>query len=128
MTAEQATDIREFLIKQLNSNGFSDIVTEVNTRLEENYEEGEFERNPRYLLDFFLSESIDVLDSLSNKNYSGLINRFNEFNSGDNRIEKIYVELLNQGKSVFFDLQELPNYQTITTTFQEVLNEIRREN
>lgn len=128
MTAEQATDIREFLIKQLNSNGFSDIVTEVNIRLEENYEEEQFERNPRYLLDFFLSESIDVLDSLSNKNYSGLISKFDEFISGDNRIEKISVELLNQGKSVFFDLEELPNYQTITTTFQEILNEIRREN
>ena len=128
MTPDQAKDIREHLIKQLNSNGFGDIGTEVNTRLEENYEEEQFERNPRYLLDFFLTESIDVLESFSNKNYRRLINRFNEFNSGDNRIEKISVELLNQGESVFFDLQELPNYKTITTTFQEILNEIRREN
>lgn len=128
MTSEQATDIREYLIKQLNSNGFSDIVSEVNTRLEENYEEEKFERNPRYLLDFFLTESIDVLISFSNKNYYELINRFNEFNSGNNRIEKISVELLNQGESVFFDLQELPNYKTITITFQEILEQIRKEN
>ena len=128
MTPAQATEIREYLINQLNLNGFSDIVIEVNTRIEENYEEEQFEKNPFYLLDFFLKESIDVLDSFSNKNYEGLINRINEFNSGDNKIEKISVELLNQGKSVFFDLQELPNYKTITATFQEILNEISREN
>ena len=128
MTPEQATDIREYLIKQLNSNGFSDVVSEVNTRLEENYEEKEFERSPRYLLIFFLRESIDVLDSFSNKNYNELINRFNEFTTGTNRIEKISVELLNQGQATSFDLRDLPNYQAITTTFEAILNEIRGEN
>ena len=67
-------------------------------------------------------------DGLSNKNYRGLINRFNEFNTDDNRIEKISVELLNQGESVSFDLGKLPNYEAITITFQEILNEIRRGN
>ena len=46
MTPKQATDIREHLINQLNTNGFSHIVTEVNTRLEENYEERNLKEVP----------------------------------------------------------------------------------
>lgn len=128
MTPEQATDIREHLINQLNTNGFSHIVTEVNTRLEENYEEKEFEKNPRYLLTFFLSECIDVLEGLSNNNFDKLINKFNEFNRGDNRVESISVELLNQGEPVYFNLKDLPDYKEIIETFQDILNQIRNEN
>lgn len=128
MTPEQATEIREYLINQLNANGFSHIVTEVNTRLEENYEEKEFKKNPRYLLTFFLSESIDVLESLSNKNFDRLLNKFNEFNKGDDRVESISVELLNQGEPVYFDLKDLPDYKDITETFHDILNEIINEN
>lgn len=128
MTPEQATDIREYLINQLNANGFSNIVTEVNTRLEENYEEKEFERSPRYLLTFFLSESIDVLEGLSNKNFDKLLNKFNEFNNGDNRVESILVELLNQGEPVYFNLKDLPDYKDIIETFQSILNQISNEN
>ncbi|NOT52546.1 MAG: hypothetical protein HOP10_14850 [Chitinophagaceae bacterium] len=53
MTSTQAIDLREHLTKQLNENSFSDIVTEVNIRLEENYDESEFEKNPTGLLIFF---------------------------------------------------------------------------
>lgn len=128
MTSEQAIDLREYLIEQLNSNGFSDIVTEVNTRLEEDYEKEGIENNPRYFLDFFLKESIEVLNSLSNNNYDELINKFNKFNSGDDRIEKISVELLSQGEAIYFDLRDLPNYKKIIGSFQEILEEIRKEN
>ncbi len=128
MTQEHAIEIREHLVNQLNANGFSDIVTEVNTRLEENYEESEFQRNPRYLLTFFLSESIEVLEGLSNKNYEKLLGRFNEFTTGDNKVQSISVELLNQGDPVYFNLKDLPDYNDITETFQNILNEIRNEN
>lgn len=128
ITPEQANDIRDFLIKELNNNGFGDIVTEVNTRLEEEYEEEKFERQPRYLLDFYLTQSIEVLENLSNKNFQGLINRFNEFTKGEKKIETINVELLNSGEQVYYDLSELPNYDKIISTFREILQEIHKEN
>lgn len=128
ITPEQATDMREFLIKELISNGFGDIVTEINIRLEEEYEESEFERSPRYILDFFLKESIDVLENISNRNFTELIDRFNEFTQGEKKIEAINVELLNAGQQVYYDLKDLPNYDKITVTFREILQEIRKEN
>ena len=128
ITPEQANDIRDFLIKELNNNGFGDIVTEVNTRLEEEYEEEKFERQPRYLLVFYLTQSIEVLENLSNKNFQGLINRLNEFTKGEKKIETINVELLNSGEQVYYDLSELPNYDKIISTFREILQEIRKEN
>jgi hypothetical protein len=128
ITPQQATDLIEFLIKELNNNGFSDIVTEVSTRLEEEYEEEKFERTPRYLLDFFLTESIAVFENLSNKNFSGLINRLNEFTKGEKKIESINVELLNAGEAVYYDLSELPNYNKIISTFREILQDVRKEN
>ena len=128
ITPEQANDIRDFLIKELNNNGFGDIVTEVNTRLEEEYEEEKFERQPRYLLDFYLTQSIEVLENLSNKNFQGLINRLNAFTKAEKKIETINVDLLNSGEQVYYDLSELPNYDKIISTFREILQEIRKEN
>ena len=128
MTQEQATELREFLVRELNTNGYSDIVLEVTTRLEESYDEEHFERNPFYLLRFFLSESIQVLDSLSNNNFDRLITRFNKVINGNVRIEGISVELLNQGEQVYYDLRALPTYGEISATFQEILNEISNYN
>ncbi|MCW3167924.1 hypothetical protein OMO38_05225 [Chryseobacterium sp. 09-1422] len=128
ITPEQANDIRAFLIKELNNNGFSDVVTQVNTRLEEEYEEEKFEGQSRHLLDFYLTESIEILENLSNKNFQGLINRLNEFTNGKEKIKTINVELLNSGEQVYYSLSELPNYEKIISTFREILQEIRKEN
>lgn len=128
ITPQEATDLREFLIIELNRNGFSHIVTEVSTRLEEDFEEESFERSPRYLLDFFLTQSIESLENLSNSNYHGIISRFNEFTQSDERIQSINVELLNDSKPTYFDLKELPTYSEIISIFTQVLQEIRKEN
>jgi hypothetical protein len=128
VTEQQATQIRQHLINELNKNGFGDIVSEVNTRLEEEYDEEKFERNSRYLLVFFLSESIEVLENLSNDNYPELINRFNEYTKGESRIEAITVELLNEAEQGFYDLKDLPSYNKIISSFREILNKIRNEN
>jgi len=128
ITQEQATDIREFLIKELNRVGFSDIVIEVNTRIDEEYDEEKFERQPHNLLNFFLTESIEVLENLSNNNFPKLINRLNEFTKGEQQIETINVELLNSGEQAFYNLKELPNYEKIISSFRDILKEIRNEN
>jgi hypothetical protein len=128
MTQEQATEIREYLIDQLNVNGFGNVVAEVFTRLGEDYEEKEFEATPHFLLSFFLAESIDILENLSNTNFDDLLNKLNKFSSGDNKVESISVELLNQGEPVYYDLVDLPDYKGIIKTFQNILSEIRNEN
>ena len=128
ITQEQASEIRQHLIYELNTNGFGDIVTEINSRFQEEYQEEKFERNSRYFLDFFLTQSIEVLENLSNKNYPELINRLNKFTNGEKRIGTINVELLNDGEQVFYDLEKLPSYDKIISSFQEILNEIRKEN
>lgn len=127
MALDQYTEIREYIIEQLNVNGFSNIVTEVNTRLEEDYENESFKKNPYSLLTFFLRESIDILENLSNQRFDELLSRFNNIN--DNQIiDTISVELMNQGELVFYDLKDLPDYKEITITFQEILKEIQNRN
>lgn len=128
VTEQQATEIRQHLIDELNKNGFGEVVSQVNTRLEEEYDDENFERNSRYLLGFFLTESIEVLENLSNDNYPELINRFNEYTKAEQRIETITVELLNEGEQAFYDLKNLPSYNKIISSFREILNEIRNEN
>lgn len=127
MKAEEANSIIEHLIYQLNANGFSEIVTKVNTRLEENYEENEFERNPNSLLISFLYESIDVLESLSNRNFNDLIKQFNKLNDGERRIETISVEITNQVEPITFDLKLLPDYEEIIMTFESIIEEIKQK-
>lgn len=128
ISLKQATDLREFLTQELNKSGFSLIVTEISARLEEEYEEDKFERNPRYLLNFFLKESIEVLENLSNRNFTELIKRFYQIIISEKEIQIINVELLNEGDQTFFDLSKLPDYQKIISTFKEILNEVRKEN
>jgi hypothetical protein len=129
MNRYQANEIREHLIHELNINGFSDIVTELNTRLEEKYDDEEFERNPVYLLNFFLLESIDVLKGLSNRNFDEMIGKFNEYTShSDRRIETITVQLIDQGEPLSYDLRNLPDYTVIINTIQDIYGEIQNEN
>ena len=128
VTSQQATELREFLIMELNNNGFGNIVIEVNTQLEEDFEEETFKKQPRDLLDFFLTQSIEVLENLSNKNFQNLVNQLNEFTTSKQQIEIIDVELLNSGEQKNYDLKELPNYEKIILTFRKILEEIRKEN
>ena len=93
MTIEQAIEIREHLITELNANGFGQVVTEINIKMEENHEE--FERKPHGLLLYFFQESITVLENLSNRDYEQLLEKFNRYTEGENRIDSIVVELID---------------------------------
>jgi hypothetical protein len=128
-TPQQAEEIRLHLIKELESTGYGDIVREVTTKIEENFEEENFQRNSQYILDFFLSQTIEVFESLSNSKYELLLARLNRYIVVENsKIEGITVELLNQGEKTYFDLSELPNYSNIIFELKDILNEIRLEN
>ena len=127
ISSQEAIELRLHLINELVQNGFGDVVNEINTRLQEDYIEEGFERNARSLLEFFLAQSIEILENLSNKNFLQLINRFNEL-LGEEKVEGLRVELLNEGVQRYFDLKDLPEYGKIIATFQEIQNEIRREN
>lgn len=128
MTDAQAIEIRQHLVNELISHGFGDIVLEVNTRLEESDEERLSGRSPRSMLDFLLRESIEVFENLSNGNYEELIRRFNQLGSfSDARIESIVVELLTTGEPEFYNLRELPDYESIIGELREILTEIERE-
>jgi hypothetical protein len=126
MTEEEATEIRQHLIDQLNINGFGTVVSEINIRVEEDYEEKDFVRSPRFLLKYFLTESIDILGNLSNDKYAKLIGRFNEYNKSGN-LEGISVELISEGETKYYDLRDLPSYMKIITALEEIRNELSNE-
>ena len=124
---EQAIDLRAFLINELHSNGFGEVVTQVYERLEEDYEHKEFEGNANYFLNFFLKESIEILENLSNQNYQKLLDRINNYNEGQIQVEHIKVELLSLENESYFDLKDLPDYSKIVLTFRKVLAKINEE-
>ena len=128
MTSEQAIEIREFLIAELNINGFSNMVTTVNTSLKEIYEEEDFERSQKSFTIFFLREIIEIFKSLSNKNYENIIQRFNQVLGEGLKVNSIFVELLGSREDEPYDLKDLPDYSDVISTFEGILQEIRNDN
>lgn len=124
ITDEQAIEIKEYLTSELSKNGFGDVVSEVNLRLEEDYRNKDFFMSSQQLVLFFLNESIDILESLSNRNYETLIDRLNNFLS-EGEVKNIEVESLDEGGESF-NLKGLPDYNEITTTFKEILVELQK--
>ncbi len=129
MNSDQAIDIREFLIQELIKNGFSDIVNEVTDRiLEEENEEKYFFQNPKEYLRYFINETIDIFNNLSNKDHQKLIDSINEYiTSEDTKIENISVELINQKNNEFINLKELPDYKEIESEFEYIKQELFSE-
>lgn len=127
MDRNQAKEILDHLILELNSNGFGIVVTEVNTRLEEDLE---FEKwNPNYLslLRYFLKESIEIFENLSNNDFPGLINRLNKYLDGGHQIQTVSVEMIT-GEDEFYDLKNLPDYENIINALKEIQVDIQKEN
>ncbi|WP_250255133.1 hypothetical protein [Chryseobacterium sp. Marseille-Q3244] len=132
ITNSQATELREHLIREMQDNGFSNIVNEVNSRLKEDYTQ-DSQNGSQFLLTFYLEESIDILENLSNKDYPGLIKRFNNFLVTNNdlkadQLQSIVVQLLSDGKEQEYDLANLPNYENVISILKKALEEIRSEN
>ncbi len=129
---QEAVEIRDHLIAELERTGYGDIVREVIFRLEEDPERGAFEQgNPAYFLNYFLSHAIDVFETISNDSFERLLNRFNEYLHTENKgIEAVEVELVggNHNEPIFYDLKQLPSYKEIIEVLKNIQREINSDN
>lgn len=132
ITPDEAIDIRDHLIAELERTGYGDIVREVIIRLEENPEREAFEQShPGYFLTYFLAQVIDVFETISNDHYENLLNKLSEYVSTENgHITEIQVELIVQdhNQPEFFNLRDLPSYNGIIEMLKEIQQEINSEN
>jgi len=130
VSQEQADEIRRYLIAQLEQYGFGDITREVTTRIEERLEDNneKYDISPRRMLTDFLTQSIDIFETLSNSNFEGLMARFREYVKTENgEIETFYVQPSVDSQDLF-DLKNLPDYKEIIVQFQEIRYLITSEN
>ncbi|MEI6682375.1 MAG: hypothetical protein WCO44_07095 [Bacteroidota bacterium] len=126
ITEEQALELINHLFSEFNSNGFNEILNQVIGRFEEDYEQPLI--SPIEYLHFFLSQSIDVLECLSNNNFPHLITKYKEVITGNNLVESISVEMLNQGQIEYYNLKSLPDYISLVNSLKEIHKELLREN
>lgn len=132
ITLQEAAELRDHLITELERTGYGGIVTQVISRLEEDPERDAIEQgNPVYFLNYFLSQAIDVFETISNDNYERLLNRFNEYlHTENNGIEAVEVELVggNRNEPSFYDLKQLPSYKEIIEVLKSIQREINSDN
>jgi len=126
MTNEQAGAILTELIEELEANGFGEVVRQVRIRLEEAFgDDGDIlEISNRQQLKFYLSESIQILDSMSVSHLSEIIGLLNEFTQTEQPINEIRVALINEQ---YYNLSELPDYTAIITVLRNIQSELSNE-
>ncbi|PZR26064.1 MAG: hypothetical protein DI538_26800 [Azospira oryzae] len=122
MTDQQAQEILSFLVKELEDNGFGEIVRQIRIQFEEQYEldKRELELSSTNLLRFYLRVARESLAAISSERIPELILTINKQLSGENRMEEMEMELLD-GRSI--SLKNLPNYRPII----EVISAVERE-
>lgn len=129
LTREQAIELNNFIFNELERNGFDNVVRDVRTRILEDIEviDGG-EQDPIYLNGLIFRFLIELLQTISNTNFSELIAQFNEVLSPDgNQLEAILFESAVAGQP-FIDLRNLPDYAPIINEFEELYRLIRSEN
>lgn len=128
MTNEQSQEILNHLINELNSNGFSFVVEEVNSRLEEDFESEKFNTNLNRTLIYFINQSIEIFENNSNTGIDKIIDKLNRYSSNDKQIKEISVQLIENDDFSTINLKELPNYSELIKAMIEIRNEIIKEN
>lgn len=121
MNREQAEEIRQHFIRELDTNGFSFVVDQVNVSAIDLFEE--YKGNPKRFLLFYLEESIAVLESISNKNFQRTLSRINDNLDGTSTVDSINVEQID---GEHFDLSQLPDYTSLVTSIQEIITQIEQ--
>ena len=128
MTNEQSQEILNHLIYELNRNGFSFVVEEVNARLEEDFEFKKFNSNLNHTLIYFINQSIEIFENNSNTGIDKVIDKLNKYISSDEKIKEISVQLIENNDFSTISLKELPNYSKLINAMVEIRNEIIKEN
>ena len=128
MTNEQSQEILNHLISELNRNGFSFVVEEVNARLEEDFESKKFNTNLNRTLIYFINQSIEIFENNSNTGIDKVIDKLNKYISSDEKIKEISVQLIENDNFSTISLKELPNYSELINSMIEIRNEIIKEN
>jgi|GEM_PF-5052826 len=121
----QAAEIRQHLITQLASNGYSYILEEAMIR-QELQDSREYANNPTNALYQFIDSIIQVFRSKSNGDYETILQRFNEMLIGDNQVKRLLVSLSDKDNQTY-DLRELPDYTPIIDVLEEVQKAIYGE-
>lgn len=124
MTNEEIEDLTEFVMTALYENGFGDVANEIQVQLKEGFEEFN-PLNPKEKLLYILSETVQIFNNFSNRNYQGLVSRLNRHVEGN--IEGIEVVLALDSKEAGFNLQDLPDYSEISEMFEGLLGEISND-
>lgn len=127
MSPAQANEIMEFLKMELINNGFGDVLTAADTRLElgsplpeEIYVELANSAEPEVRLQLFIGHCVEVLKDLSNTNYPVLVNEFREILTKGQPFNGF--EFVGNGDDdEVYDLSNLPDYSKVI----EMLLEIR---
>lgn len=117
-------ELLDHLKDELEKNGYGEVVKIVGIRLS-NHEElasFQFEENSYQVLKFYLTQTIEILKSLSSASVRQSINLLNS-SLVEGRIDKIQVELFGGGN---IDLEELPNYTSLINEMQEILHQLNK--
>lgn len=132
MSPAQANEVMEFLKIELIDNGFGDILTAVNTRLEigsplpeEIYVELANSAEPEVRLQLFIGHCVEVFKDLSNTNYAELVDELKALLPKGQPFNGFEFEVSEEEDEVY-DLSKLPDYTEVIEMLIEVRAQITK--
>lgn len=139
LSEEQADDILQHLIRQLEANGLSDIVSSIQESLavigelpiertdRTRYEE--YPRTSRTLLLYYLTGAIDYLQNISSHHYQSIVDNIAKNLSPDGeKLENIKVRYSPLGSETAeqreVSLAALPDYSAVITSLENIRQQL----
>lgn len=123
MTEEQAAEILQTLLSEMESNGYGEILRQARARLQEEFSGDN--RNVSYTrqIRFYVIVIIDILESRSSSNLPAIVNNIND-HLETGRLDGIEVIIDVENR---YDLAQLPDYQELISGLREIYNEISQQ-
>lgn len=129
ISPEEVISLRKFFIEELQENGYNDIVQQVNTRLLRDKNQQELTNQPYNLLMYYIDEACNILKSVSNVNYRGLLDNLNASISGEEQaVTSLSVQGIGPDNEAYYDLSAAPNYTKLITLIREIQSDIQNQN